>query len=198
MTAADLKAEPQLLLMRHAECEKNQLDLMGGTSRGKLTNRGLRQLELLLEKSEVIAQVKAIFCSDRIQCIETSKFVSEKLDINFEVDRLLEPLDLGVLSGLSIEEAKRSYPEAHQFMEKWRDNKADISDLMIPGMTDPSVFYRQGVHFLEKRASETGPYLVVATRSVLILLRNVWLKNEPGQGYKNFDFQNCQILELFN
>ena len=168
----DGKKEPVAILMRHAECRKNLNNIIGGTSSGQLTEKGLSSLERLFETTPELRSLKSIWFSPSEQCKQTATLLSKKLKLEAHESELLLPLNLGVLAGLTLTQSESKYPEAHLSMDLWRRGELDILDLKVPSLGDPFSFYQQGERFFARLADHPRPALIIGTRSVLIMLKN--------------------------
>jgi broad specificity phosphatase PhoE len=97
-----------IYFIRHAESLKSIEKRHGG--RGlPITKQGKNDIvELLcfLEKQENVHFHNSLFfCSDRIQVKETATFIENQQQVSFQIESALKNISLGVLDGLSDEEA---------------------------------------------------------------------------------------------
>ncbi len=75
-----------------------------------------------------------------------------------------------------------------------------IEELNIPGMGDFDAFWKQGYAFLQEHLNtdDDGDLVVIGTRSILILLLNILLRDTTlkGKHYTVFDFDTCGVSML--
>lgn len=192
----------RIILLRHAHSEKNAEDRHGGEGRG-LTSLGydeLTRLTLYLKRHVQICNPR-IFYTPITQAEISARFLGEQFKTICDTDQRIRPLNLGVLSGLSREEAAKLFPEPAKRLEEWRRGDLRFDELEIPNAENFSAFWDRGVSFLMDRLvapNETADLLIVGTRSILILLSNILLRNTflTGKPYTVFEFNNSGITIL--
>ncbi|MBU4222659.1 MAG: histidine phosphatase family protein [Euryarchaeota archaeon] len=172
-----------LFLVRHAECYKNIRDEHGGKG-DILTEKGKKQLSSLSKNiKHIIAlqriSITVLFYSNTIQAVQTAEYLSKKLKVPLRVDERIAPLNLGLLAGLSSEEATTKFPEAESRIEKWRAGKLEIRDLCLPDAENFDIFWNRGQSFITELTKERTSAIVVGSRSTLILLMNMLLYRNP-------------------
>jgi broad specificity phosphatase PhoE len=91
------------------------------------------------------------------------------------VGRAHQGISLGVLAGLSRDEALLNYPEAAQRLELWRKGCLKIDKLLIPSAEPVDSFKERVAKVLnEWVACNSHPTIVaVCTRSTLIMMTNL-------------------------
>jgi len=191
-----------IVLIRHAHSEKNAEDRHGGEGRN-LTQRGKRELDMLIEylQSELSVSPSVIYYTPLTQTQLTAQFLCRALHTKCLTDERLRALNLGVLAGLSKEEAARKYPMAAERLEKWRQGSLKIENLDIPEAENHFHFWDRGVSFLENilgRGKTKDDFVVVGTRSILILLLNILIRETDlaGKPYTMFKFDNSGVTLL--
>ena len=166
-----------ILLVRHAEAQKNLEDRHGGGGT-PLTKKGVKQcaaiaqyildeyapLERCLLVGHAVPQVK--------ECVE---FLSNTLHISLIWDERLRGIDLGVLAGLSREEAAKRWPEAARRLDLWRRGQWRIDRLEIPNAEPINEFRHRVEEMLTEwlKMQDVNLLIVVSTRSTLIMLVNL-------------------------
>jgi len=192
-----------IILVRHAECYKNIRDEHGGKG-DKLTKKGKMQLSSLTENiKHIIAShqiyINIILYSDTIQTVQTAEYLSKELKVPLKVDERIAPLNLGVLAGLSSEEAMMKFPEASYRIEKWRNGKLEIRDLCIPDAESFDIFWNRGKSFFTEFTEQRMSAIVVGSRSTLILLMNMLMERSPyvNGEYHPWDFA-CSSFACFS
>lgn len=188
----------RIVLLRHAEAAKNAENRHGGSGTS-LTACGLSQaFEFARSAKGLFPDLQFVYFVGRPQCHETAVIVQSQISVPLLEIEGLGPFYLGVLDGLSDEEARIQYPECAQMMDQWRLGLIDISEVKIPGATDIHNFFAQGKQFLAKVISDDESFLVVGTRSVLVLLWNILKGHDPSPGGSYFErpWPNCEWVEF--
>lgn len=190
----------RVLLVRHAHCEKNLIGIPGGPGAG-LTPLGRSQATAVAHHlASLGCSADQIVAVPSIQTIETAKIIGQHLSLPLAVSDELRSINLGVLSGIAIEDARILYPESSRSMDAWRNGVAEIADLRIDGMEHPCIFYCRGARYLLKAmtTNRTGTTLIVCTTSIMILLHNIHERRSvsSGGGYQTRSYANAQLVEL--
>jgi len=186
----------RLYLVRHPEAEKNVRDSHGGCG-SALTNCGYRQLEDLINYFSIYTNAATIIYGHWVQQV---RYSAEKLHYALNApltwDDRLRGIHLGVLSGLTREEAERRYPEDAARLEGWRQGTLPIHRLNIQG-AEPLRCFRERVEAVYREWLTLGDVTIVAvlTRSTLIMLTNlVHLGSQFSyDNYKVYDFASGSI-----
>ena len=171
----------RIILVRHAESIKNINDQHGGLGL-ELTPKGV--LDTKQFSFNIEYKIDEILIVARKQCEQTAQIISGLLSLDFNQSEFLSPFNLGVLDGLSKEEAKLKYPEVADRLEQWRRGVLDISELNIPKSSCPLDFYECLSTGLKNKMSITNTIMIIGTRSVLVGLWNVLHNYRPRHGGK--------------
>jgi broad specificity phosphatase PhoE len=187
-------------LIRHGHCEKNIADVIGGKG-AKLTTLGQAQAKSCgTEEVRQKPKNPIIFSTDILQATETATIISKEIICPVIVWPDLAPLHLGVLANIPSELAKTRYPDDYVKLANWKNGTHEISETTITGMGNVSDFYKNGLIFLSQLIDthSHNDIYIVSTRSILILLHNILLMRDiqPGNGYKNIDYENCSPKKL--
>ncbi|QSA97670.1 histidine phosphatase family protein [Methylococcus sp. EFPC2] len=182
----------RVILIRHGESKKNLIDVIGGCGES-LTARGCLAARLAggyLQRQT--PPIEHLIFAPTAQTRHTATLIAEKLHkCKMYESPLLKPIDLGKLSGLQVDEAKAKYPYEMDTLSRWNRREIEISDVSIPGMQDMSSFFCQGLQLLcSINRSQVTSICIVATRSSLVLLKNIKLRRTPENGgnYYNLHF----------
>lgn len=179
-----------ILLIRHVECYKNIRDEHGGKG-DNLTAHGYDQINVLIKRinyiktkffSEKKLEFNGVWYSEIIQIEETAKLLADSLSLETIYDQRIRPLDLGILSGLSKKDALKRHPKAASELEKWRQGKLEIRNLILPGAENFQSFYQRGQDFIQYISKNKINSIIIGSRSILTLLTNILLARDP---YKN-------------
>jgi broad specificity phosphatase PhoE len=190
----------KVTLIRHGHCEKNIADVIGGKG-AKLTTLGQTQAKSCgIEEAHQKPKNPLIFSTDILQATETATILSKEITCPMIVWPDLAPLHLGVLANIPTELAKTKYPNDYEKLANWKNGTHEISETTITGIGNVSDFYKNGLIFLNQLI-DAHPYndiYIVSTRSILILLHNILLMRDtqPGNGYKNIEYENCSPQKL--
>jgi broad specificity phosphatase PhoE len=183
----------RLILIRHATAIKNIEDRHGGCGTSLVPAADTQISELGLRLCEFSIHPTVVYASDPPQSQETARFLGEHFGVPVVADDRLRPLDLGVLGGLSNEEARKLWPGPASCIAAWRRGEIEICDLAIPNAENYDRFYERGADFIKSLPSLTGDVLIVGTRSILILLISVLLGRtaKRGGGYREIPMDCC-------
>jgi broad specificity phosphatase PhoE len=181
-------------LARHAEAFKNVAQSHGGPGTA-LTPLGHQQAEQLAREAKGLGLTQ-VLAVRRTQCIETAEVVGSMLSLPVTISDDLHPYHLGIAEGVSQEQLMLIAPDVAARIRAWRDGEIEVNRLDIPGGDDPYIYYSHGLAFLDK-LHRFDCSLLVATRSVLVLLWNIFAGNHPrpGGGYREVPWQNAELRQ---
>ena len=96
----------KILLLRHAESQDNNLNVLGGNSEAQITDYGKTQAIKIGKELSSKYKIIEVYCSPRKRCLMTSELVLKELnsDIPLIVSNKLSERDFGVFSGKSMSE----------------------------------------------------------------------------------------------
>jgi len=183
----------RLVLLRHAFSQKNLEDRHGGEG-SSLTSQAFKDLDRVVSRCrDSSISIERVVCSPRRQCMETAEYLAKRLIAVSECLEDLRPLHLGVLDGLSRDEAAALFPHEAELMETWRRGQIEIAQLIIPKAEPYNLFFNRGQSFLSSVLERGSDTMIVGTRSILILLLSILLGRtvECGGGYKEIPLSNC-------
>jgi probable phosphoglycerate mutase len=150
------------LLVRHAESEANAGAYFGSQSDSKLSEIGRRQVERLTEALAGV-QLQAVYSSDLSRAHDTVAPTAARLGLPLETTPRLRERHMGALTGLSFEEAKKTYPDM------WRDLVARTPHAAPPGgESHADLFGRVGSLLDELAAKHAGQSVLIGSHGVAI------------------------------
>src|SRR2546423_2996570 len=102
-----------VLLIRHGQSEGNAEGRFGGHTDTPLSSRGRKQAEAT---ARALASEKfdAIYSSDLPRAIETATPLVKLVGVELEATEALRERSVGVMEGLTFEEAAEQHPEQYQ------------------------------------------------------------------------------------
>ncbi|GHV23058.1 hypothetical protein AGMMS49959_15070 [Planctomycetales bacterium] len=188
-----------IVLLRHARSNKNDQNRHGGKG-STLVDGATIEIESVVDQlSQIPTEFELILYSPRIQCEQTANVLGKLLKIPVIKSQELDPIYLGVIDGMSDVEVTNTYPEISMQLEKWRNGEIEINQLKIPKMANCHDFYDKGKVFIENIINSKKFVIIVATRSVLVLLMNVLLdrSSKVGGNYREIKWKNSEFA-IFN
>lgn len=185
-----------LTLLRHGTALKNVENRHGGVGTD-LASASIS--ETMAVGNELLGfgiRFDEIVFAPRRQCEQTAQLLSGTMGTPCRIEPALTPIGLGIIDGLSNEEVSERYPKISQMMGKWRKGEIEIDQVNIPGMELRPEFYHRGSQFLLEIKSSRRSTIVVATRSILILLTSIMLRRTPSPGgnYRDISWDNCKYI----
>ena len=191
----DINTTQAIVLLRHAKAIKNEQKRHGGNG-SKLSESATREIQKVSSRlSSLPYKFDNIFYSPRIQCEQTAKILSKQLNMIATETREIEPISLGVVDGLSDEEVANEYPEICDQLGKWRNGEIEINQLAIPQMTNCHEFYGRGKIFIDNIIISKKSVIILATRSIMVLLMNILLgrNSQIGGNYREIKWANAEF-----
>lgn len=190
--------------IRHSVSYKTLEDRHGGdgqplTEQGRLDAKYLSKF-LSQEIPHSIRGNSKIFISGLPQVQETAEVISENLSIPKHYDVRLRNASLGLLSGLSKEEAMTKYPEYALSLERWRKGEIPINEVNIPNFESTYDFQKRIFSFLHDvfAMADLKTAIIVGTRSSGLMLTNILLgyhKNDESK-YVRYLFDPSSVTKF--
>lgn len=185
----------RIYFIRHAESIKAIESRHGGPG-NSLTQQGKSDVldisNWLMYDQNINSSSAIIFCSKLPQVIETVQIIVESVKIPYEITTELKNIHLGILDGLSDEEALQKYPDVAKNLELWRKGLIPIDSFTIPQSEDLKCFYQRILVFLNRiKKLKYYDIIIVGTRSVGVAVTNVLLSNNSkflASEYKRYPF----------
>ena len=147
----------EFILLRHGETEWNIQGRLQGHLDSPLSARGLKQADALAARLASVS-FQALYCSDLGRALETARRIAARTGHSVFQDLRLRERSLGILEGLTRDEASQRYPEV------FAEYAAGGPDFVIPGGESASQRLRHAVACLEELgARHGGGRIVVVT-----------------------------------
>lgn len=154
----------ELILLRHGETEWNSLGRFQGHLDSPLSSEGLRQADLLAARLSSIS-FQALYSSDLGRAVETARRIATRTSHTLRQDGRLRERALGVLEGLTREEASQRHPEV------FAEYSAGGPDFVVPRGESTSQRLRHALECLEELgARHAGARVVVVTHGGVLSL----------------------------
>lgn len=189
-----------IILVRHGFSCKNA-EMRHGGNGSSLTDLGKSQAFALSHRLSLkFARIGTVYFVKRTQCIETAQIIFTALRAGSMQPLIFEPFNLGVLAGLTESECMERYPALAVEMSRYRRGEIEISEIDIPGASDPVEFSVSAEKTLRMLSEESTleNLILVGTRSVLVGLLNAAHGRSPkrGGGYREIPWENCGYCVL--
>ena len=186
----------KIILLRHAESEKNIKKIHGGQGEA-LTERGVGQAVAFAHRLADLLNIGELklLASTSFHTRRTAEIIASELGLPVEKPLDFRPLYLGVADGLSEGEMKERYPREQELFVRWRHREIDIKALTVPEMEPYMDFWRRGEGLVD--ALPRGAHSVlVCSNSLMILLANLLRGNHPHttDNYRHLDIGNCEAI----
>ncbi|OLE54288.1 MAG: hypothetical protein AUG51_09035 [Acidobacteria bacterium 13_1_20CM_3_53_8] len=102
----------RILLIRHGQSEGNAEHRFGGHTATPLSERGRRQAEATA-RALAYERISAIYSSDLLRAVETAEPLARVANLTIEQTDAFRERSVGVMEGLTFEEAAEQYPEQY-------------------------------------------------------------------------------------
>ncbi len=181
----DLKEyDIEIHLVRHGQDEKNKL---GGWSDNHLIEEGIVQINNL--KNEIDDNYDLFISSDLNRCIETSKILNEKLNMDITYDSNFCEINNGDLRNLTLEEFNNKYPGLY-FSSLKMDEK-------YPNGESPNDFYnRVSKAFINLIKNNKGKKILLVTHGGVITILLCLLNGYKYSNYLKIVPKTGSIIKL--
>lgn len=100
----------RLYLIRHGQSAGNAEGRFGGHSPSPLSELGIKQAELTAQHLAK-EKIQVIYSSDLLRAIKTAEPLAKLLNLEINTTNEFRERNIGVLEGLTFEEAKQQYPK---------------------------------------------------------------------------------------
>ncbi len=174
----------KLYLIRHGETLDNKNGIVMGRSNGLLSDIGERQSEqvssFLIDKN-----IDLIYSSPLKRCIQTAEIISEKLDVEFVVNELINERDLGIYNGVNIENVS------------FHDLDIDNAQNMINGVEPLGSIRKRVNDFLNSLEFDNSSNIgVVSHNNPIRMLLSIFLNRDYESIVNDYRIKNCSICEI--
>jgi broad specificity phosphatase PhoE len=112
----------RLILIRHGQTEWNRYERFRGRADIGLDSTGMEQARAIAQRASSWHPA-AIYSSPLRRALETAQPLATRLSMAVEQIPDLTDVDYGLWQGLTVDEARRAFPEA---FSQWRDSPRDV------------------------------------------------------------------------
>ncbi len=181
----------KLYFIRHGQTDWNVKGKIQGSCDIELNSAGIEQAEELSRKilDEKLLFLK-IYSSPQKRAIQTAEILSNATKVDYTIVEGLEEINLGDWEGLSWAEVKERYPTEYK---EWYLNRRDTKPPR--GETYQELLQRVLASLHRITLENLDPVLIVTHNAVIKSLQ-CFLTNSPFHEMKNFNTENCSMIEI--
>jgi broad specificity phosphatase PhoE len=173
----------KLVLVRHSETKKNiekRFDILSDTDE-TFTDFGHFQLEVTTKYIQSLTKVSKtlIISGPRKRVVDTSNYLSAKLELPHLILNNLSPIYSGNLAGISQKEAWEEYPELMEKRRLFAQNKIDGYEIVFPNGDNVRDYEIKIKTSLLKELEKLFDYdriMFVTHRSIIVATLNIFSK----------------------
>jgi broad specificity phosphatase PhoE len=193
-----------ILLIRHGQSRGNAERRFGGHTETPLSPRGRKQAEATAKTIAYEGGLTAIYSSDLPRAVDTAEPLSRLTDLPIITSKELRERSVGVMEGLTFEEAAKRHPEQYQALLR-----RDMTHVLLGGesyrqLLDRASSYVEQI-MLDHRGGRVAIYSHTGTICILTLhlmgaldapeLRPVWIAT-GNCGITRIEIQNDGFIRV--
>ena len=180
----------RLLFVRHGQSGKNVEGRFGGHSMTPLSELGRQQAG---KTAEALAseEVSVIYSSDLPRAVETAEPLSEMLGVELNKTSVFRERNVGVLEGLTFEEAKQKHPDDYYALVR-----RDVNHKITNGESYRDLLDRSTRTLNEILRTHRGRQVAIYSHTGTICFLTLYLMNAIHRRTKNTPWlltSNCGI-----
>lgn len=184
----------RVILLRHTESEANLKRVYGGRRDFKLTEKGIKQIEDLVEVLNNSYEISTlnnvrIYSSPLSRCKDFGKAIAKTINKELLCDKRLEEFDFGIFEGYTYEELSNN-----EFYKLWCE---DYFNYEIPKGESLELFRKRVESFikeiLEKNSRDD---LVIVAHEGVIKVILLYILKLPIENFWSFYCGNGSVVEL--
>jgi len=191
--ASDEPAPTTLLWVRHGEAESNRDGRFGGHGPAPLTDLGRRQAEATAGAIASLAPT-ALISSDIVRAHQTAQPIAAACDLELAFEPALRERGLGILDGLSFQEAQALHPDA------WRRLVQREAGAVCEGAETEDDVYQRVSNAIDAIAdAHRGATVVLVSHGLALYhaFAHVCGLGSPSKGHAVFVLvDNCSITRV--
>ena len=181
----------KLYFIRHGQTDWNVKGKIQGSCDIELNSTGIEQAEELSRKilDEKLLFLK-IYSSPQKRAVRTAEIISKAIQVNYTIVEGLEEINLGDWEGLSWAEVKERYPTEYK---EWYLNRRDTKPPRGESYHD---LLQRVLASIQRITLENFDSVLIVTHNAVIKSLQCFLTNSPFHEMKNFNVENCSIIEI--
>lgn len=180
----------EIIFVRHGESETNKKGLYCGWTNSLLTEKGLKQAEIVSQKL-ADEEIDLIISSDLDRCLKTAEIINKFHSETIIKETDLKELNFGIWEGLSYDEICKAFP---QNAKEWQE---DFVGFKMPKGESLYEMHQRVNNAFNRIVNEykEGRILIVSHSGVI---RSILSQQIIGSidGYWKFKIENCGITRL--
>ncbi len=196
----------RLYIIRHGQSSGNVAGRFGGHSTISLSDLGRRQAEATAKHLEK-ENISAIYSSDLARAIESAQPLATRLRLQLKTSNAFRERNVGVLEGLTFDEAKRDFPDDYHALVN-----RDVAHVITKGESYTQLLERTICVFNDVLAEHRGERIAIYSHTGTICFLTLHLlgaihnatTNAPwlvtsNCGINRFEFrgrENVRVLAL--
>jgi len=181
-------AQTDLLLVRHGQTAWNQEERFRGRMDLPLTEPGKRRAHALAAHIASHYQPAAIYSSPLRRAVETAEPIAASLRLAVQPSEGLLDIDFGDLTGLSLQEAQRAFPEIYQ---AWMETPHTVRFPSGESLID--VRARGAAYVCEICQQHPNQQVVLVTHSVMLRVLFCYLLGLHESAFWQFHVDTCSL-----
>jgi len=185
-----MNSKKRLIFIRHGESTGNKNGIIQSNSVNYgLTEKGKKDFQSVVQKNiEIFDGVEKILVSPALRTAQTAKILQKKVNVPVYFKSVLRGVEPGILSGMSKENAKKTYPE---YYEIWKERK-DLDE--IPEAETGENLQARLIGFLMQYYNKSEFNDVIVTHAAVIRCLLNTIENRTRT--ENFNIENCKIYSV--
>jgi probable phosphoglycerate mutase len=200
-----MSSTTHVILIRHGQSQGNAEGRFGGHTDTPLSARGRKQAEATA-RALASEKFNAIYCSDLPRAIETANLLAKLTGVPLETTDTLRERSVGVMEGLTFEEAAERFPEQYAALLR-----RDFEHVLLGGESYRQTLDRAARKLDEAIEKHNGGRIAVFTHTGVICiltlhlmgaldapeLKPVWIATS-NCGIARFDLRNDGFVRVLN
>lgn len=182
-----------LLLVRHGESEANRQGVWQGSSDGTLSPTGHLQARQVAERVAAWdPPVQHLYSSPLRRAMETAQPIAQRLGLQVALHPDLREIDLGQVSGLSLEEFAARFPDHYA---RWQDRE-NLDFTWPEGEQRQAFFCRVSRAVEEIVGRHPGEVIAVVAHGGTIRAALAGLLGSKGPPWWSYKVENASITHV--
>ena len=179
----------KIILIRHGQGENNLHNLIGGWSDVKLTELGAKQAHAVAERlCEELTEDYKVYSSDLKRAKQTAEIICKKLGKSPHFAVELREHNPGIVSGMSVKEAKKLLQDVSEPPLDWRP---------FPEAESAGEFYERVSSYMDKLVEREERVIIVSHGGTIQNIIRWWIGSPLPDYYRvGFGVANTSVTVL--